>query len=132
MQIFIFIKRIFTISVIFLKYAIKKTYVDEYGKKQKLNNPVRLRFVFQDLGGVFMKFGQILAMRFDVLPIDYAISLLNLLDNAPKVSDEKIFSVFLMKLEKTLEKFLAISLEFQFLPHLLRKSIKECTKEMLL
>ena len=94
MQIFILIKRIFTIPVIFLKYTIKRTYIDESGEKQRLNNPTRLRFVFQDLGGVFMKFGQILAMRFDILPMNYAISLLNLLDNAPKVSDEKMFRIF--------------------------------------
>lgn len=94
MGIFIFIKRIFTIPIIFLKYTIKRSFVDEFGEKQKLTNPARLRFVFQDLGGVFMKFGQILAMRFDVLPTNYAISLMNLLDNAPKVNDEKMFSIF--------------------------------------
>jgi ubiquinone biosynthesis protein len=94
MNIFILIKRIFIIPVIFLKYTLKRSFIDEFGKKQKLTNPARLRFVFQDLGGVFMKFGQILAMRFDVLPIDYAMSLLNLLDNAPKIDDEKMFNVF--------------------------------------
>lgn len=94
MNIFILIKRIFIIPVIFLKYTIKRSFVDEFGEKQKLTNPTRLRFVFQDLGGVFMKFGQILAMRFDILPMDYAVSLLNLLDNAPKVSDEKMFHIF--------------------------------------
>lgn len=104
MQVFILIKRVFLIPIILLKYAVKKTYIDECGRGQKLTNPIRLRFVFEDLGGVFMKFGQILAMRFDILPIDYAVSLLNLLDNAPKAQDEKMFSVFFNETGKDIRK----------------------------
>lgn len=94
MGVFIFTKRIFIIPFIFLKYIVKRSFIDEFGEKQKLTNPIRLRLLFQDMGGAFIKFGQILAMRFDILPIDYAMSLLNLLDNVPKVSDEKMFNIF--------------------------------------
>lgn len=90
----IFIWRLISIPLIFLKYLVKNTYIDEFGAQQELDNPARLRFVFEDLGGVFMKFGQILAMRFDILPMSYAEALLNLLDNAHTVENDKMFDVF--------------------------------------
>lgn len=95
MSVFIFISRIFTIPVILLKYFFKRTYVDQFGAEQKLDNPIRLRLVFEDLGGVFLKLGQILAMRFDLIPMSYARALLNLLDNDRVVSNDKMFNVFL-------------------------------------
>src|SRR3989338_4291305 len=97
MQPFIFIERIFLISFIFLKYSVKKTYIDQFGVRQRLDNPIRLRLVFEDVGGIFMKFGQILAMRFDLLPINYAVALLNLLDNASTIPNKKMFLIILMK-----------------------------------
>ena len=51
MQPFIFIERIFLISFIFLKYSVKKTYIDQFGVRQRLDNPIRLRLVFEDVGG---------------------------------------------------------------------------------
>lgn len=94
MTFFIFIGRVFSLPIIFVKYAIQRTYADEAGRKIKLDNPERLRLVFEDLGGVFMKFGQILAMRFDILPLRYAMALLNLLDNARPVANAEMFQIF--------------------------------------
>lgn len=94
MRVFIFISRLFIIPIVLLKYSVRRTYIDQFGVKQKLDNPTRLRLVFEDLGGVFIKFGQILAMRFDLIPMDYARALLNLLDNDRIVSNDKMFSVF--------------------------------------
>lgn len=95
MRVFIFISRIFTIPIILLKYSVKRTYVDQFGTRQKLDNPIRLRLIFEDLGGVFIKFGQILAMRFDLIPMSYARALLNLLDNDRIVPNDRMFNVFL-------------------------------------
>ncbi len=53
-----------------------------------------MRAVFEDLGGVFLKFGQILSMRFDLLPMEYSLALLNLLDNAKRLPDAELFAVF--------------------------------------
>ena len=103
MQPFIFIERIFLISFIFLKYSVKKTYIDQFGVRQRLDNPIRLRLVFEDVGGIFMKFGQILAMRFDLLPINYAVALLNLLDNARTIPNNKMFGVFLDDTRKNIK-----------------------------
>ena len=41
-----------------------------------------------------MKLGQILAMRFDIMPMRYATALLDLLDDAKRVDNEKMFAVF--------------------------------------
>jgi len=102
MQLFIFIRRIFVVPFILLRYSFKKTYINQFGARESLNNPIRLRLIFEDLGGIFMKFGQILAMRFDLLPINYATALLNLLDNARTVPNDKMFNVFLSETGKNI------------------------------
>ena len=45
-----------------------------------LAGPERLRRLFEDLGGTFIKFGQMLALQPDVLPVAYCDALLQLLD----------------------------------------------------
>ncbi len=45
-----------------------------------LDGPEQLRTLFEDLGGTFVKFGQMLAMQPDVLPLAYCDALLGLLD----------------------------------------------------
>ena len=60
----------------------------------RLSRPLRLRYFFEDCGGVLLKFGQILAMRFDILPIPYALALCDLFDNASPLPNEAMFRVF--------------------------------------
>ncbi|HUO86659.1 MAG TPA: AarF/UbiB family protein, partial [Thermoanaerobaculia bacterium] len=45
-----------------------------------LPRPERLRLLFEDLGGTFLKFGQMLALQPDVLPLAYCNALFKLLD----------------------------------------------------
>jgi ubiquinone biosynthesis protein len=45
-----------------------------------LSGPERLRTLFEDLGGTFIKFGQMLALQPDILPLAYCNALFNLLD----------------------------------------------------
>jgi ubiquinone biosynthesis protein len=45
-----------------------------------LTGPERLRTLFEDLGGTFVKFGQMLAMQPDIVPLEYCDALLKLLD----------------------------------------------------
>lgn len=42
--------------------------------------PERLRMLFEDLGGTFVKFGQMLALQPDILPLEYCNALFDLLD----------------------------------------------------
>ncbi len=46
-----------------------------------LTTPERLRFMFEELGPTFIKFGQVLACRPDMLPLEYSRELLKLTDS---------------------------------------------------
>lgn len=50
-----------------------------------LDGPVRLRLMFEDLGGSFIKFGQMLALQPDILPIRFCDALFNLLDRVEPI-----------------------------------------------
>ncbi|HYR42150.1 MAG TPA: AarF/UbiB family protein, partial [Terriglobia bacterium] len=45
-----------------------------------LPTPERLRIFLEDLGGAFIKFGQMLALQPDVVPLEYCNALFNLMD----------------------------------------------------
>ena len=64
------------------------------GTRLTLSGPLRLRYFFEDVGGVFFKLGQILAMRFDLLPAPYALALFDLFDHATPLPNEVMFQVF--------------------------------------
>jgi ubiquinone biosynthesis protein len=49
----------------------------------QLTGPQRFRRLFEDLGGSFIKFGQMLALQPDILSIEYCNELFNLLDRIP-------------------------------------------------
>jgi ubiquinone biosynthesis protein len=46
----------------------------------KISGPDRLRAMVEDMGGTFIKFGQMLALQPDILPVEYCNALFNLLD----------------------------------------------------
>lgn len=64
-------KRIREIVSIFIKH----------GFKNRLGNPKELRLALEELGPSFVKIGQILSTRPDILPIEYITELQNLQDN---------------------------------------------------
>jgi predicted unusual protein kinase regulating ubiquinone biosynthesis (AarF/ABC1/UbiB family) len=55
---------------------------------------VRLRLGLQKAGGTFVKFGQQLAMRIDLLPWDYCVELSKLLDRMPAFPLEEALAAF--------------------------------------
>jgi ubiquinone biosynthesis protein len=52
-------------------------------RRRDLPGPVRLRRALEDLGGTWVKLGQTLALRFDLLPPAYCLELFNLLNKVP-------------------------------------------------
>ena len=54
---------------------------------------ILFRETFEDLGSVFFKFGQLLAIRPDFLPTEYCRELFYLLEEAPLVSKEEVASI---------------------------------------
>jgi ubiquinone biosynthesis protein len=57
---------------------------------KKLNMPQRVRLMLQDLGPTFVKLGQILASRSDLLPGDWIAELSKLQDDVPAFSFEEV------------------------------------------
>ncbi|RMG81611.1 MAG: AarF/ABC1/UbiB kinase family protein, partial [Bacteroidetes bacterium] len=60
---------------------------------QKLSRPERLRLVFEELGPTFIKFGQILSNRPDLLPESYIRELEKLQDNVPPFSSKEVIGI---------------------------------------
>ena len=57
-------------------------------KKSELNRGARLRLALQDLGPIFIKFGQMLSTRRDLLPEDIADELMLLQDRVPPFDEQ--------------------------------------------
>ncbi len=73
---------------------------------KNLSRGKRIRFALDDLGPIFIKFGQILSTRCDLLPNDIALELAKLQDNVAPFPYEEV--------EKILEKAYAMPLEKVF------------------
>jgi len=53
--------------------------------KEPENLPVRLRKVFEELGGAYLKLGQLLSLRSDLVPQEYCDEFKKLLDHVPPI-----------------------------------------------
>jgi ubiquinone biosynthesis protein len=61
---------------------------------QPTRGPETVRQTFEQIGGCFVKFGQILALQIDFLPREYCDALLSLLDRVPVVDRVLVDGVF--------------------------------------
>jgi len=71
--------------------------------KRKGSRGERLRKALEDLGPIFVKFGQILSTRQDLLPPDIGEELSKLQDNVPPFADELARKLIETSLEKSIE-----------------------------
>lgn len=69
-----------------------------------LTAPQRFRRLFEDLGGSFIKFGQMLALQPDIVSLEYCDELFNLLDRIPPFPVERVREVFVEELGRTPEE----------------------------
>jgi ubiquinone biosynthesis protein len=67
----------------------------------RLPGPERFRRLFEDLGGSFIKFGQMLALQPDILPLEYCNALFNLLDRIAPFPFSDVERVFVEELGRT-------------------------------
>ncbi len=63
-----------------------------------------LRNFFEDAGGSFVKFGQLLSLRIDILPKEYSLELLDLLDNIQSFPYSDVQAIFFQELGTSPEK----------------------------
>lgn len=66
--------------------------------------PVRLRLLLEELGGTFIKFGQVLALQPDVLPPEYCDELFDLMDRVQPCDPAEVEAVFEADLGRSPQK----------------------------
>lgn len=62
--------------------------------KNRENKSTFIKNFFEEAGGAFIKFGQILALRIDILPKEYSLDLIELFDHVKPFSDEDVQRIF--------------------------------------
>ncbi|MGF7186711.1 ubiquinone biosynthesis protein [Desulfitispora alkaliphila] len=82
-------------------------------KDSEKKMPVRIKNVLQDLGPTFVKFGQIMSTRMDLLPQEYIEELEKLQDDVPVLPQEQVRSVLESELGDKVEN---IFLDFKWKP----------------
>lgn len=69
--------------------------------------PLHLRLALEELGTTFIKLGQILSTRADLLPPEYLVELTKLQDSAPPVAFEEIQQAIVVELGQPIENVFA-------------------------
>jgi ubiquinone biosynthesis protein len=90
MKIIRHISRLIYINFIFIKHALNS----------RQNSGVKIRRACEDLGPIFIKFGQLLSTRVDLLPDNIAIELAKLQDQVPAFCGQRAQQI----IEKSLNK----------------------------
>jgi ubiquinone biosynthesis protein len=89
------LRRLLQLFWILLRHAISHFVLR---RPSGVRGPERLRLVLEDVGGTFLKFGQVLALQPDILPRDYCNALFDLLDRVPPFDYVDVERTFLEEL----------------------------------
>jgi len=77
----------------YLEIGLKMISRTRRERVEKLTPAERVRLLFEELGPTFIKFGQILSTRPDLIPLHYIFELEKLQDNVPSFSFEDVKSI---------------------------------------
>lgn len=80
---------------------------DSTGRKLRLAHQVRLRMAIEELGTTFIKLGQIISTRGDLLPQPYLDELSKLQDSAPPIPSDQVRQLLLQELGRPVEEVFA-------------------------
>lgn len=94
--------RFFYILFLFPKYTL--LYLLMQAKVYRQSKPKLLRNFFEEAGGAFIKFGQLLALRVDVLPKEYNLELFDLFDQVKPFPYSEVERIFRYELGAAPEK----------------------------
>ncbi len=75
-------------------------------KVNRLNNPgpVRVRKILEELGPTYIKLGQLLSMRHDLIPLEYAAEFAKLQDDVPSFDFEEVGVIIKEELGNSIEE----------------------------
>lgn len=100
-----------------LDYLVGSFGLERFGVTQRLfgrsarqgasKQPERLRVALEEMGTTFIKLGQILSTRADLLPPEYLAELIKLQDSAPEVAYEAVKKVLVTELGQPIETIFA-------------------------
>ena len=76
--------------VVFLMDRLRR----RFGKSDPPSRPVRLREFFEEIGGSFLKLGQVMALQPDLIPVEFCDELFGLLDRIPPFNFETTERIF--------------------------------------
>jgi ubiquinone biosynthesis protein len=88
-------------------FAATKKLLGHAGHNAVLTQPEHLRMALEELGTTFIKLGQIISTRADLLPPEYLVELTKLQDAAPSVPFEAIQQAVVRELGRPLESVFA-------------------------
>lgn len=98
--------RLFYIFYLLSKYSLILL-LSKYGFK-KINKPKLIRKFFEEASGTFIKFGQMLALRVDIVSTEYSIELLGLFDSVKPFSYKEVERTFLDELGAVPDKIFKV------------------------
>ncbi|MEK6916940.1 MAG: AarF/ABC1/UbiB kinase family protein [Nanoarchaeota archaeon] len=85
------------------KFGFAKPKIGEISK-DKLSEPVRIRKLLERLGPTFVKLGQLLSLRADLVPHEYCEEFKKLQDNVPSFPYEQVKQIIESELGKPIDK----------------------------
>src|SRR5436305_7045829 len=77
-------KRVASIVAVLIRHGIPCLFAPSIGR------PERLRKTFEELGGAYIKFGQMLALQPDIIPLEYCDALFSLLDRVAPFGFDRV------------------------------------------
>lgn len=87
--------------------TLKPGATEAHAKAHALGAPERLRILIEELGPTFIKLGQIISTRGDLLPEEYRIELAKLQDSAPPVPGDQIRALFEEEFHQSVDEVFA-------------------------
>ena len=89
------------LRLIRLQWLLAKHGVAQLFRRHGVGGPQRLRMLLEEVGGSFLKFGQVLSLQPDILPQAYCDALFDLLDRVPSFPFRDVERTFVEDLGRT-------------------------------
>lgn len=82
------------LRVVRLQWLVVKHGVAQLFRYRSVGGPLRVRLLLEEVGGTFLKFGQVLSLQPDIVPRTYCDALFDLLDRVPSFPYQDIERTF--------------------------------------